>query len=230
MMRLPRGVMAVAASAVLSACSSGAPSSFRYKITVEVETPSGIRTGEAVREVRFYSRADRGGYGTAERGEAVAVDVAPGQTLFALISGDGEDFYAAFPEARQRHGESRAAKAVEIWPDWPNRGHFRLDEHGRKLPTSQGAVFKPPVPLLVRFRDIKDPKSLQKVEPDNLSASFGSGVKLRRIIVEACRLCSVTAEIDKRLVWWGHLERYRRDPSNPFTSSLPPAIGRLRRL
>jgi hypothetical protein len=202
------------AGACLSGCSWGAPSSFRYKITVEVETPSGIRTGEAVREVRFYSRADRGGYGTAERGEAVAVDVAPGQTLFALISGDGEDFYAAFPKAREERNEGDQSGAVEIWPDWPDRGYFRIDEYGRKLPNKTGARFKPPVPRLVRFTDVLDPKSVEEVQPNDLAASFGSPMRLKRIAVEVCRWCAVTSSVGNRLTWLGKHPEPSLDPNH----------------
>jgi hypothetical protein len=54
--------------------------------------------------------------------------------------------------------------------------------------------------MLVRFRDIADPTSVEKVDPDNLAASFGEGVKLRRITVQLTD-DPVTTGIEKRLGW-----------------------------
>jgi len=39
-------------------------------------------------------------------------------------------------------------------------------------------------PLLVRFRDASDYRTLERVDPDNLASSFGSGVTLRKITVQ----------------------------------------------
>jgi hypothetical protein len=36
------------------------------------------------------------------------------------------------------------------------------------------------MPLLVRFRDMNDPKTLERVDPNDLAASFGPGVYLKR--------------------------------------------------
>src|SRR4051812_20640408 len=68
---------------------------WRYKMTVEVETPEGVRTGSAVREVRYQPG---GGGWIAQsrpqwylRGEAVAVDLPGGRTLYALMAGNDRD-------------------------------------------------------------------------------------------------------------------------------------------
>jgi hypothetical protein len=39
-------------------------------------------------------------------------------------------------------------------------------------------------PLLVRFRDIRDPATVESVDPDGLSAMFGKGYAVRRIVAE----------------------------------------------
>lgn len=38
--------------------------------------------------------------------------------------------------------------------------------------------------MLVTFRDRNDPKSVVKVDSDNMAATFGAGVELRRMTVE----------------------------------------------
>ena len=56
------------------------------------------------------------------------------------------------------------------------------------------------LPLLVRFRDINDPKTVERVDPNDLAASFGPGVYLKRATVEITR-DPVTTGIVKRLSW-----------------------------
>ncbi len=75
---------------------------WRYKITVEIETPDGIKSGSAVREVR----ARRNLVGALPQanevlydviGEAVVVDLKDDGTVFGLIDWDSyQDFYGAF--------------------------------------------------------------------------------------------------------------------------------------
>ena len=43
------------------------------------------------------------------------------------------------------------------------------------------------IPMLVRFRDIDDPKSVEEVDPEDLAKSFGPGVKLARVTIEMTR-------------------------------------------
>jgi hypothetical protein len=50
----------------------------------------------------------------------------------------------------------------------------------------------------VTFGDIKDPTSVARVDPDDLAASFGAGVKLKAITVEITD-DAVTTGIEKRL-------------------------------
>ena len=66
---------------------------WRYRITVEVETPEGIKTGSAVREVSNAASSIRFGFPESTsppevRGEAVVVDLGERGVLFALIDWD----------------------------------------------------------------------------------------------------------------------------------------------
>ena len=56
------------------------------------------------------------------------------------------------------------------------------------------------IPLLVRFRDIRDPKLVELVDAADLAAAFGSGVALRRATIEITR-DPVTTGIETRLPW-----------------------------
>ena len=176
-------------TALLSGCNPFGPSSFRYRMTVEVDTPQGMVTGFAVRQVEFMTRANGGPYGYV-RGEAVAVDIAPGRMLFALLtSAKGSVDYAG-------HGIWTVLNAMDrgtglkggphaLWPKVPVIGQERFND---------------PLPMLVTFRDITDPKSVTQVDPTGLAAAFGPGVKLRRITV-AVTDEPVTGGIAGRLGW-----------------------------
>ena len=190
----------------LAACGERLPT-YRYKITVEVETPEGLRTGSAVREVRSYDLGkgfpgpEAGGGRSKLIGEAVAVDLPNGDALFALLR--GEDESQGHPEviasqALRPFVEARLGRSLET----ASVGKQDVEGRLEVLRTSSlKATVKPNnYPLLVRFRDMDDPSSVEKVEPDNLSESFGQGYALRRITVETTDE-RVTTGIRSRLEW-----------------------------
>ena len=182
------GLLAGSAAAMLVACNTG--NSIRYKITIEVKTPEGVRSGFAVREVT-YKPASSGWFPLGEakgsaklRGEAVVIDLPEGKSLFALLtSGEGDLNHAAMDLPGIFHQLN--SDQVQLWPDPP-----QLRE----------PIIANPLPMLVTFVDIDDPKSVELVDPVNIAASFGAGVKLTRIVIERTRE-PVTTGIAKRLKW-----------------------------
>jgi hypothetical protein len=54
--------------------------------------------------------------------------------------------------------------------------------------------------MFVRFRDINDPNTVERVDPNNLAASFGPGVRLTRATIEITD-APVTTGIEKELEW-----------------------------
>ena len=198
-----RGVLVVLATGVvtlaLGAC--GSRDSFRYKMVVEVDTPEGVKTGFAVREVYF---SDRSGFPFGEsrpqvklKGEAVVVDLGGGQSLFALLTSAGGDVdYAARVADREGiWGGTQAGQIAQVWPRPAYPG--KPDDHeDYKLGHAQQ------YPMLVRFRDPADPTSVEQVEAEALDAAFGPEVKLRRIAIEATKE-PVTVEIAERLATIG---------------------------
>ena len=89
--RMVIGLLAAGATVVLGGCGLLSSSyNYRYRITIEVETPQGLRTGSAVQETLVgKSNIDLGDLsgkrGMRTRGEAVAVDLPGGKVLFALL-------------------------------------------------------------------------------------------------------------------------------------------------
>ncbi|HBM06154.1 MAG TPA: hypothetical protein DD369_11230, partial [Erythrobacter sp.] len=59
-------------------------------------------------------------------------------------------------------------------------------------------------PMLVTFGDLDDPASVERVDPDDLAATFGEGVRLKRITVQITD-DPVTSGIEQRLGWLGNI-------------------------
>lgn len=55
-------------------------------------------------------------------------------------------------------------------------------------------------PMMVVFGDLSDPTSVTKVNPDDLAATFGKGVKLKRVTVELTG-DPLTTRFGARLRW-----------------------------
>lgn len=199
-----------------------APQTYRYKMTVEVMTPDGLRTGFAVRQVQVSSGnswlplGESRGSHYRLKGEAVAVDLPSGETLFALLSGArGEiDYSSSLPSLAFGAMDDRAQSTdpVELWPRPPSNPKFGLIS---------------PLPMFVIFRDISDPTSVERVDPHNLSSVFGEGVSLKRVTVQMTDE-AVTSKIGRKLVWIDEFSSYRTSPDNPFTNTLPREISGLR--
>lgn len=175
---------------------------YRYRLTVEIDTPEGLRTGSSVIEVeQNMGRSAGTGFGKIImrriRGEAVAVDLPGGHTLFALLQSEDETDWAGTvmhylaPKAEDEKFEERFDNVLLI------EGERELPRH---WPPFAGGLILSGYPMLVRFADIADPKTVEKVDPDKLAAAFGTGVKLRRITVQMTD-DPVTTGIEWRLGW-----------------------------
>lgn len=175
---------------------------YRYRLTVEVETPEGLKTGSSVIEVqqtvmRPGSAPGNLGVSRKVRGEAVAVDLPGNQTLFALLRSESNVDWASYvyvylkpPSFDEEFVDQLDDVLVvtgkrELPRMWPPAGFI-----------SERSAY----PMLVTFRDINDPTSVARVDPEDLAASFGEWVSLKRITVELTD-DAVTTGIEERLSW-----------------------------
>lgn len=207
------GLLAGGAAALLSACNPLRRSGYRFKMTVEVETPEGLKTGWSVYEVEANNvvALTPGGVGRERklRGQAVVVDIASGKALFALV---GNDSLAEM---------SMAALDPAYKNDWVESAERIAAGTGIQSPA---LIMTWNYPMLVTFTDIDDPKSVQRVDPANLAASFGLGIRLKRITVEVTD-DDVTTGIEKRLRWLGDHPEPSLDPGHgPKDFSLPASL------
>jgi hypothetical protein len=190
---------------------------YRYRLTVEIDTPEGLRRGSSVIEVQTarggaLTISGGGGGGVAHHvvGQAVAVDLPNGQTLFALLRSDWGPELAEMIYPRQVPHPTRQeveARAVDgKWdPDlefdmWMERveashGDFTVPRWRTGLPQKLSGW-----PMLVHFRDIRDPASVAAVDPDELKATFGRGYAVRRVLVQKTDE-PASGDIVTRLPW-----------------------------
>ena len=189
------------------------PSSWRYKMTVEVETPEGVKSGYAVRQmgndnpVTFPPEASN--YGEVS-GEAVVINLGERGNVFALIAHSSDlEFYASFPVPSGAGAETPAG--YEYYDSLPV---------GTKAPLGTDRFIK-----MVTFTDLNDPKSVELVydketcawakdtieECKNNGERIGSYTVANRfeeLFGQGVQLRSITLEITDEPTTWGVVNQY----------------------
>lgn len=196
-------VLLVAILAVpLVGCVDDTPA-YRYRLKVEIDTPSGVRTGSSVIEVDTAISSDLPTPGVVQtriRGEAVEVDLGNGGTVFALLTSKqradwaGNIMFLLAPSAVSSDGdrfEGRFDKMLDMRREMTLPQDYIASKYQR---ASTG------IPMLVTFEDLSDPKSIKEINPEDLSATFGDGYSLRKITVQMTD-APVTVGIVERLSW-----------------------------
>ncbi|MEM0929726.1 MAG: hypothetical protein AAGI89_10595 [Pseudomonadota bacterium] len=205
----------------LSGCTV-AQEELRYRVTVVVDTPSGPVSGSSVIETIISQEAEilpSANYANDHlKGEAVAVDLPNGQVLFALLLPEGGSDPAGYhsmlmQNAVMRDPELNAQYNVRDNSDWKT---FRPAARELGLTVT---LARSDYPMLVTFSDLDDPTALELINPENLAASFGEGVSLKRITV-AVTDDAVTTGIGQRLGWLG--KPFKRElTTDDFPSGFP---------
>jgi hypothetical protein len=194
-------------AAALTGC--GRNESYRYKLTLAVNTPDGIRRASSVVEVVFWdvSIPDRGVMHKLY-GEALYLDLGPrARPMIALLTSylhpkHSEDYpnYIAFENSIR-------------WTRDAGPGHNILAElYGRPSPDFLDNVARisrmrgphkiapSDLPDLVTFRDVGDPKSVVLIDPNNLQAILGSDITWHEMTLEMTDE-PITTGITTKLTW-----------------------------
>lgn len=135
----------------------------------------------------------------------MAVDLPDGRTLFALL--------------RSVISPDWSAHIMHVLaPDTPGESYVEtLDDallvtEATEVPrTYMSAKDISSYPMLVTFGDLDDPTSVERVDPDDLAASFGEGVALKRITVQITD-DPVTTGIEGRLGVVSRVGKHRWRP------------------
>ncbi len=166
---------------------------FRYRLTIEVQTPEGLKTGSGVIEESTGTTSQWPNPGVREwisvKGDAIYVDLGRHGGLVALLSfghTGGEQYQFDLLPIRAIGAENNSTPAT-----W------------KKIQHTIGAIelHRDNMPTMITFRDPQDPSSAQVVVPDKLPEVFGPGVQLKRAWIEITKDL-VTRQIDEALPWW----------------------------
>jgi len=164
-MNLLARLVFIALSAIsLSSCDE--EWSWNQKITISVLTPSGTKVASSVQRgtiIKYGWWQHQWGYDGTEylRGEAVALEVAPGKFLFALLSGTPRAWAVFVPKEKLREAAGPALASLR---------------EAREVPAKD-------YPMFVMFEDIDDPASVKHVNPNRLDAILGTGYRLTSITI-----------------------------------------------
>lgn len=212
---------------------------WRYKITVSVETPEGVKAGSAVREVRVIDGIQltpESHPSISVKGEAVVVDLGERGVLFATLDGDAA-YHAVF--------YTFPSPAPGLTPEGI-RYYDGLDE------TEAVPIHSNYLPKMVAFEDLDEPTSVRLVYDqtytgkfgdklpsfditDNFETVFGEGVKLKNVTIQMADE-PVTHKIDKWLPWLPSRKNIpgyigapvgeRKDPTKTYLTGVDFSKGR----
>ncbi len=205
-----------AVSLALSGC--GDNTTTRYRLAAEVETPQGIASGSSVIEVKWHrpgalakqilgSQAS-GSYSI--RGEAVAVELPNNQVLFVLLRSQNDVDWAAW--VLGQIGDGKPVPVPRRWKYGPGPPGEMVDNY----------------PLFVRFKDIDDPMSVETVDPDDLSATFGQGHSLKSLTFQRTN-SDVNFRIERRIRWINEMENHNYKSDGSLREKYPTLLLGLRK-
>jgi hypothetical protein len=142
----------------------------KYRLTVTVETPDGIKSASGVMAVHPDRGYSRGGQ-TRTKGDAVLVDLGGGKNLVALmlhIDGNSLDLdgmnYLAL-RAYEAAGRNATFKT--------------MSQMSGAVPVTAALI-----PVVVTFANPGDPGTAHTASPDDLAATLGTGFRLQGLSVE----------------------------------------------
>jgi hypothetical protein len=193
------GLAAAGAAMALAGCNTPARR-FRERLTLLVDTPEGkvSRSSVTEHETVFQDGWWGGMAGHSRlfrtRGEATVVDLGPRGLLFALLGRDSDRKDSAGPGSyeilifggmkERTSDDGELARFIDTLNRERPKGDIPIENMG----------------LLVHFRDPNDPKTVERVDPSDLPASFGAGVRLVRATIEIVNE-PLTTGIEARLPW-----------------------------
>ena len=163
-----------------------------YRLTVEAEVDGKPLSASGVIRILFaepHCLLCNNNYVAIPKGEAIPLDLGDRGTAFVLLK-RGKDLNSA-PDSIVLH----------TFPDY-----FKYLKPGGMIPAVQGLSGKvnlpiTRLPMIVRFTDINDPKSVEQVDPEHMDKTFGAGVKITHASLEITK-DPITTGIVKRFPPW----------------------------
>jgi hypothetical protein len=177
----------------------------RYRLTLEAEIDGQPKIGASVIQVTYSKQPKiRSELAIGYRGEAVVLDLGSRGTLFALLRAGNDS--RSIPETIVFRAFGFPGGIFPQGSVEDLLKEIRQLSGKRELPLTS-------LPMLVRFRDINDPMTVEQVDPLDIAKSFGVGTTLLRATLEIVPTGiwpfnsygitgePMTAGIEKRLPW-----------------------------
>ena len=219
--------VAVAVALPLAACSDllgfKTLPTYRYQVTVEVNTPEGLRRGSSVIQVETHRgpgwAPDKYPASWNVSGDAVTVDLGQrGKLFMALRLGVSSESWApeamlslippvdyrAAPEGDDRLIEIQHVLALKGWhciKGCQGEAEYKTRRNGG-------------MPLFLAFSNLADPASVRLLKPDQIGQVFGRDVTLRAIKLMVTSK-PVTRTAVANLPWLANDDVVRRLPDQP---------------
>jgi hypothetical protein len=216
MSAISRSFLRLVASTMMALALTGCGrvENYRYKLTLAVDTPAGVKRGASVHQVSFWSVSiPERGIMQKLRGEALYLDLGPGaRPLIVLLTNQLRPGRAKT--------QSEFEKVTRWTRDWGPGVKMLSELYGPQQSAdgqSYSAAFMANVvrigrirgphklaatdlPDLVTFADIGDPKSVIEVDPNDLQATLGPDISWREITLEMTDE-PITTGIRTKLPW-----------------------------
>lgn len=167
---------------------------YRCRITVDVDTPEGLRSASNVVQIDYAFQPILGSAPSSVshvQGDAIFIDLGNGRNVVSLLN------------VLDSNG------GIFEYPSTVIFGAFKVDEDShQQLREFQSSTEKRELtpdhyPTFVTFKDLNDPLSAQIVEPRDFATAFGFGTALRAVTIEMTH-DPVTYNIAARFPWWRH--------------------------
>lgn len=147
----------------------------KYRLTVDVETPGGLKSASgilSVRPNRSYGGTGSGSSGPQTKGDAIFVDLGDRRNLVVLLTygEDGSNF------------DDPSFLPTRLFGAKDRRIGFRDVKNFAGAPALP--VPEALRPVLVSFADPGDPKSARRVNASDLETSLGKGFRMRGLSLD----------------------------------------------
>jgi hypothetical protein len=180
-------------------CLTGCSQSYRYKLTLAVNTPQGIKRGSSVVEDVFWNVwIPATGITHRLRGEALYLDLGPGaRPLIALLTSSIHEKRGVDYRWTRDAGPNDNLLARLYGP--PSADFM---DNVARLARMRGPrkITPADLPDLVTFADVNDPRSVIEVNPSDLQATLGQNITWNEITLEMTEE-PITTGIKAKLPW-----------------------------
>jgi hypothetical protein len=198
MKALPWLACVVLVSFALGSCNFWPEASYRYKLTISVETPEGLKTSSNVVELDFYKSWDGAPHRTY--GQALVIDLGTRGALVALLT-----------RGRSGNWVEDDPKYIVLMKCGDSRNNSDDIRMVRGLDACKAAypVDLAELPDLLLLKKAEDPSSAVVVDPGNPQSVLGPGVVIRSATIQVTNE-PLTHGVDDHLPWvrgwWGRID------------------------